>query len=483
MQASQDRFSQMFENMILMTILSTLTPIIGGIVASMIKAITDVLPTVLCYLRKKLEKKSYSVTIRKTQTYSDRKGWTTSPGEGVNEYLIDAVLEFMAKHSVVSDNARCNLGNGNENWKTNIELMKSRSVELVPLNGVNYKEFTIKYGQTEHDASDKKAGKKVDSIIVTSKLPVDKINEFIHQCYMEYVTHHYGDVKEDKTRYYYSQIPSKDNAPRFKRYPINIQTTFEDVFYPEKDKIMELVDKVENGEIRKLGLMLRGAPGCGKTSTIRAIANRTNRNLIEVKLSYTKNDSALMDIFHGTTYSYYKNNDEAWGVVADNVPHNKRIYVLEDIDAETKVVHQRDEGSIEDEVKKPEKKSTAKIDGDDLHKEALRKWLDKGLTLSGILNTLDGILELDGAIIIMTTNHVEKLDKALIRPGRITLNIELKKMLAVEANKMVKKNFGRSLDIIRDYVFTPATLEALIQQSADFKDFTHAVKSYQEIAA
>jgi chaperone BCS1 len=42
-----------------------------------------------------------------------------------------------------------------------------------------------------------------------------------------------------------------------------------------------------------------------------------------------------------------------------------------------------------------------------------------GLTLSGLLNCIDGIFNCHGRILIMTTNHPEVLDEALIRPGRV----------------------------------------------------------------
>jgi chaperone BCS1 len=45
----------------------------------------------------------------------------------------------------------------------------------------------------------------------------------------------------------------------------------------------------------------------------------------------------------------------------------------------------------------------------------------KGVTFSGFLNALDGVRSKDGTILIMTTNHREKLDPALIRPGRCDL--------------------------------------------------------------
>lgn len=41
------------------------------------------------------------------------------------------------------------------------------------------------------------------------------------------------------------------------------------------------------------------------------------------------------------------------------------------------------------------------------------------LTFSGFLNAIDGVRSQEGRIIIMTTNYKEKLDPALLRPGRV----------------------------------------------------------------
>jgi len=46
--------------------------------------------------------------------------------------------------------------------------------------------------------------------------------------------------------------------------------------------------------------------------------------------------------------------------------------------------------------------------------------------MSSFLNILDGVQENPGRIIIMTTNHIRKLDPAIIRPGRIDMNLEFK---------------------------------------------------------
>jgi len=48
----------------------------------------------------------------------------------------------------------------------------------------------------------------------------------------------------------------------------------------------------------------------------------------------------------------------------------------------------------------------------------------KGVTMSGLLNTLDGVASQEGRVLVMTTNHIEKLDEALIRPGRVDKKVE-----------------------------------------------------------
>ena len=47
------------------------------------------------------------------------------------------------------------------------------------------------------------------------------------------------------------------------------------------------------------------------------------------------------------------------------------------------------------------------------------------LDLAGLLNVLDGVVDSPGRIVVMTSNHPEKLDPALIRPGRVNLKLNL----------------------------------------------------------
>ena len=64
------------------------------------------------------------------------------------------------------------------------------------------------------------------------------------------------------------------------------------------------------------------------------------------------------------------------------------------------------------------------------------------LNLAGLLNVLDGVVDSPERIVVMTTNHPEKLDPALIRPGRINKTLLLSFMEPAEIATMVNHYFG-----------------------------------------
>lgn len=151
----------------------------------------------------------------------------------------------------------------------------------------------------------------------------------------------------------------------------------------QMDRILEHMDKfLSNREAYRkadipfrTGILLYGDPGSGKSSTALAIANELRMNVYIVTLSSLLNDESLNECF-------------------SNIPANS-IVILEDIDV-TAAVRERDDN------------------GD-----------AAGVTMSGMLNVLDGFQSPPGVITIMTTNRLDVLDKAIIRPGRVDLMEEL----------------------------------------------------------
>ena len=115
------------------------------------------------------------------------------------------------------------------------------------------------------------------------------------------------------------------------------------------------------------------------------------------------------------------------------IPIDKRIYVFEDVDChddENNLVLDRaqKEKNEKVELEKREPQPQLVTTKTQVYKAADNATVEntppqEKLTLSGLLNIMDGILETPGCIIIMTSNYPERLDGALIRPGRIDLKI------------------------------------------------------------
>lgn len=122
------------------------------------------------------------------------------------------------------------------------------------------------------------------------------------------------------------------------------------------------------------GYLLYGPPGTGKTSIAYALAGELHLKLCALSLTNSKlNDQTIADLLQKTP--------------------PRSLILIEDIDA---FFVARDKQDLRIEV-----------------------------SFSGLLNALDGVAAQEGRIVFLTTNHLDRLDRALIRPGRIDLVIEL----------------------------------------------------------
>jgi len=106
------------------------------------------------------------------------------------------------------------------------------------------------------------------------------------------------------------------------------------------------------------------------------------------------------------------------------------------------------------------------------------------LTLGFLLNLLDGVLEVPGRILIMTTNYPEKLDKALIRPGRIDLILDFKKTTRATIIEMYRHFYDLSensihekdFENIQDYQYSPAEInQVFFKYIREPKEALHAL--------
>ena len=150
----------------------------------------------------------------------------------------------------------------------------------------------------------------------------------------------------------------------------------------------------ERGIPFRRGYLLHGPPGCGKTSLITALAGQLEYSICILNLSE-----------RGLT-------DDRLNYLLTVAP-SQSIILLEDIDA---AFMSREESP----------QSKAAFDG-----------LSR-VTFSGLLNMLDGVASAQGRILFMTTNYLERLDPALIRPGRV----DVKEYIGYASDDQLKKAFA-----------------------------------------
>lgn len=207
-----------------------------------------------------------------------------------------------------------------------------------------------------------------------------------------------------------------------------------------KDKLKDL------GLPYKLGIMLYGPPGSGKTSTIQSIVTYFQKPAFYINLNGVTKNSELKMMFDYVTKECL----------------NGGIIVMEDIDAMTKVVHRR-------------VAETRELSVSDIMYEK-----DSELTLEYFLNILQGSLTVDGTIFVATTNHIELLDPAFIRDGRFDVKIELRKADHYQIKAMYLKFIEREipaeiLERVPEYTYTCATIIAQLQQFIMCKDVEDSI--------
>ncbi|EUC58604.1 chaperone BCS1 [Rhizoctonia solani AG-3 Rhs1AP] len=151
----------------------------------------------------------------------------------------------------------------------------------------------------------------------------------------------------------------------------------------------------ERGIPYRRGYLLHGPPGSGKSSFIQALAGSLGYNICVLNISE-----------RGQT-------DDKLNYLLAHVPERSFV-LLEDIDAAfNKRVQSSDDG------------------------------YQSGVTFSGLLNALDGVASGEERIVFMTTNHLSRLDPALVRPGRVDLIQLLDDAQSDQAAQLFARFYGK----------------------------------------
>ncbi|KAF9346720.1 hypothetical protein BGX26_001761 [Mortierella sp. AD094] len=177
----------------------------------------------------------------------------------------------------------------------------------------------------------------------------------------------------------------------------------------------------ERGLPFRRGLLLYGSPGTGKTSFIHALAGELGLNIYVVNLS-SKNltDDTLSELVSDTP--------------------SRCLLLIEDVDAAFVQRESKDAAT--------------------------------GITFSGLLNSVDGVSAQEGRMLCMTTNHLERLDEALIRPGRVDVRARFGKATQSQAKELFIKFFPHQPPAASDYSAKTSTEPSSLTSDSSNSDTT-----------
>jgi hypothetical protein len=360
--------------------------------------------------------------------------------EGEEEIETSYLLPILSHYKIIED----------------IYISINTEIENVNKFGKNSRE-NRRYDDERDQERTEKDMKIINLSLCSYKHDVSYINNFINkkeQIYLEYINKDTNKLKIFTTSSYYDHDIG-NQALRFNKYYLSTNKSFNTLFFEGKEQIITRLDRYNKniseykrlGVPHTLGFLFHGIPGSGKTSTIKAIANYTNRSIISVNMNHINCVEDMIKLFNNEMVTFSK------------IPLNKRMYVFEEIDCydyflsrEFIKEEQKEETKIEDVL-------TDIVNNKKRHNK--KKKDENKITIGQILEVLDGIIECEDRIIIFTTNHVEKIDKALIRPGRIDMITEFKKLRKQDIQDLFKLWFNRDipekdLKLIKDYCVSQA---------------------------
>ncbi|GJS36747.1 AAA-ATPase-like protein [Tanacetum coccineum] len=304
-----------------------------------------------------------------------------------------------------------------------------------------------------HDESGRSSRSDLRSLELTFHR---KHKDFTLNSYIPFII---NDAKNKKLQQKTVKLFTVERKTSYRRYPTD--WTSVNLDHPAKfatvamdigmkEKVMNDLDRFIRrreyyrtvGKAWKRGYLLYGPPGTGKSSLIAAMANYLNFDIYDLELTSISTNSELRRLLVATA--------------------NRSILVVEDIDCSVEL-HDR----VELEAVRALPPRNKRRGYEDEHK----------ITLSGFLNFIDGLWSScgDERIIIFTTNRKDKLDPALLRPGRMDVHIHMSyctpsgfKLLASNYLRISQHNLYEEIeDLITKVAITPAEVAEQLLKDDD----------------
>ena len=321
--------------------------------------------------------------------------------------------------------------------------------------------YTYTVDDTLNEPKDSKMSSKTLTIVIelySFKSSVDTMKNLVEKITQLYLSNLEKSRKMKKFIYTLTKSTYDEFAhERWSETVFESTRTFDNLFFDEKRETLEKINFFLNnrkwyfdkGIPYSLGIGLHGPPGTGKTSFIKALSNMTDRHIVTISLKLIKTKKQLDSIFFEQRYNSCNEKN--------SIGFDKKIIVFEDIDCIGDIVMSRE---FRKEQPEPIKNKVFELKTTDLIK---LEPSEEPITLDDLLNLWDGIRETPSRIMVLSSNHFEKLDAAIKRPGRIDISLELSYASLQTIAEMYNHLFDEHLDAeilknIPDKFYSPAEI-------------------------
>lgn len=261
------------------------------------------------------------------------------------------------------------------------------------------------------------------------------------------------EQRKKKQRVFVTSSESEKDEAQFMSYEFHTTSSFTNFFCEEANIVKTDLEHFLNhrDEYTRIGrpwtytVLNSGPPGVGKTKLVKSLAAHTNYTVIVINLNHITSMKMLYNIFHSSI------------LAGEKIPHDQRLYYIPEVDTQVHNVLNSRENNVEIPVVPAKKETENGI--------AVIGSTTKRPTLGEILNVLDGVPERHGHILILDTNHIDTLDKALIRPGRVDRILRWGAMSATSLRDYLENYYRCSVKMpLADCVHTAAEVGAIVAE-------------------
>ncbi|KAM5350630.1 hypothetical protein ACJ41O_007135 [Fusarium nematophilum] len=288
------------------------------------------------------------------------------------------------------------MGNGVTDLRSKIALYNARPLHWTPAMGTHFFRYEGRFLSFKRSIENQNSmGPRQPEKLVISCLGRDAtvLKKLIYSARLDYLEKERGRTSIYRaTRVYHDEDLSWTKCMSKATRPMSTIALDESVKQRLIKDLQRYLDpKTERwyetrGIPHRRGYLFSGPPGTGKTSLTLAAAGLMGLDIYMINLDSPRlNEDNLASLFQ-------------------DLPHTC-VVLLEDIDA-TGLTQKRKRQVAGKGLKQRKKRS------------------QDGVSLSGLLNIIDGVAAQEGRVLVMTSNHTENIDPALLRPGRIDFSIK-----------------------------------------------------------